>query len=260
MIPRPISLTFVSVAAQFGLALQPALVPGALSVDCRSALWIGVVTCGGGTTDTDQATRVSEAQVTEFLAQYGKPPREAVRALLDPTDSNITAWIRKQREIVAIASYVAARMTAISSRPGSGGFASVSSPTSAVPSMVQMRVTLFFKFGNPSSVDAVHALQTVVDRYPSIDGRLVQVGPAPDPHLRKWLTTLNAVLPISIAAPEEIGNISVPSLLIEDLRYGTRQRLDATDITIDRICNQIVAVRATAEMSDRTRGPIQLAP
>lgn len=57
-----------------------------------------------------------DTEVAAFLADYGKPPREAVRALLDPTDENIAAWMQAQQKTLAISAYVAQRLTALQER------------------------------------------------------------------------------------------------------------------------------------------------
>jgi hypothetical protein len=97
------------------------LEPGAATSDCRSALRVGLALCGaiqppsftGTPEQARQGRPISEAQVDAFLQQYGKPPREAVRALLDPTDENILAWLHARRRTLDNARFVAERMTAL---------------------------------------------------------------------------------------------------------------------------------------------------
>ncbi len=95
--------------------------------DCRSALRPGWTRCA---TPAQQAWAVMrqhriDERISAFLADYGKPPRYAVRALLDPTDDNIRAWIRAQQKTLAAAAYVARRMTALQRNPPAEGAASV---------------------------------------------------------------------------------------------------------------------------------------
>lgn len=97
--------------------------PGPRIVDCHSALRPGWTRCA---TLAQQAQAVArkqglDANVAAFLANYGKPPQEAVRALLDPTDDNIRAWIRTQEKTLAVAAYVAQRMTALQQGSPAGG-------------------------------------------------------------------------------------------------------------------------------------------
>ena len=99
---------------------QASLAPGAHASDCASALRIGIVSCRATRNGAARADP-TEARVEAFLQQYGKPPREAVRALLDPTDENIAAWLRVQRRTVSIAAYVAGRMTELQGHLDRGG-------------------------------------------------------------------------------------------------------------------------------------------
>lgn len=111
----------------------PAGNPGPRIADCESALRPGWTRC------TTAAQRVLnglrkqrlDAEISAFLAGYGKPPREAVRALLDPTDDNIRAWIRAQRKTLSVAAYVAQRMTALQQENSPDGAATT--PTNPPP-------------------------------------------------------------------------------------------------------------------------------
>jgi hypothetical protein len=245
---RAVSIGIFIVGAQCAAAGHSVLAPGATPTDCRSVLRIGIATCEPAIPDSRS---VSEAQVAEYLAQYGKPPREAVRALLDPSDRNIAAWIRKQRQVISVANYVATRMTEMQSQLEPDRFPGPLMPLSQLPAMVQMRATLFLDSESAPSLQAAHALQQVVGRYPSLDGRLVQVGPPPDTYLATWLAKLGELLPISIATADAANSDALPSLLIEDLRYGTSRRLDASHINGQQICDQIIALRVAAETRDR---------
>lgn len=239
-----------------GYAVPPVLIPGALPTDCRSALTIGVVTCEQPVLDPGSVRPASEEQVDQYLAEYGKPPREAVRALLDPSDANITAWIRKQRQVLSIASYVATRMTEIQSRLETQVSPGLETPPSEMPMMMQMRATLYLNASEDPSRRAVRALEQLVARYPSIDGRLAQVGLSTEGRLTTWLARVDTALPVAILPSETMQDMpALPSLLIEDLRYGSRRRLPAQDITPQQIRDQIVTLRATGEARDRRLTP-----
>ena len=53
---------------------------------------------------------VSDDDIQAFLANHGKPPIEAVRALLNPTDENIRALVAQKKRQLLIAAYVAERL------------------------------------------------------------------------------------------------------------------------------------------------------
>src|SRR6267154_2798024 len=196
---RSILTGICAIAPSVACAVHPVLLPGAMLADCRSALRIGVVSCGrldlvvigpeGRQPDqTGQPpAQVSDAQESEFLAQYGKPPREAVRALLDPSDTNIAAWLIQQRRVVAVASYVANRITHMQKQLDADPQWHTPTPLPELAAMIQMRATLYLKPGDAHSLDAAKALQRVVARYPSVDGQLVQVGLPSTPGLSSSL-------------------------------------------------------------------------
>ncbi len=257
---RAILAAVLSFVLPIGHATQQFLVPGALSTGCRSALRVGVVACSEPLGHNDKEWSISEAQVDEYLAQYGKPPREAVRALLDPSDANIAAWIKKQRQVVLTASYVAKRMTEMQSQSKADFPLDRLTPLSEISGMMQMRATLYLRSTDASSLRAAHALQQVVARYPSIDGQIVQLGPPSDGHPSDWLAKLDTLLPVSILAFQPIDDSPLPSLLIEDVRHGSSLRLDIADVTPRRIRDQIIALRAAAETRVRPSTPAASAP
>jgi len=244
-------------------AAQAVLVPGALPTDCRSALFVGVITCGRSEPiaigpeehvierDAQWPGSVSEGRVNEFLAQYGKPPREAVRALLDPTDANIAAWLGQQRRVVAVASYVAGRITRMQQQLDADQDSHALAPLPELEAMIQMRATLYVNAGDTLSLQAVKALQHLVTQYPSIDGRLTQVGLPANPDLASWLARLGTTLPVSILPQDAISGVTLPTLLIDDLRYGRRRQLDAAAITPRRIRDEMLALRTAAQSPDR---------
>jgi len=249
---RSMLTALLVVASTPGNAIQGVLAPGALPSDCESALRVGIVICGQVTPDKDRDRSPSEAQVTEYLAEYGKPPREAVRALLEPNDANIAAWLRKQRQVISIASYVANRMTEMQSQFENGTQSLPPLPVSKESALIQMRATLYLDVTNIDSRQALKALQTVVARYPSIDGRLVQAGRSGHPFPPSSLLRLDTVLPISVLAIDALDGVTIPSLLIEDLRTGRSLRVGASGVTPQEICDQIVALRQAAEPIGRS--------
>jgi len=129
---RVASLVGIALAACLGSAagkatLQSVLSPGVLDPECRSALHVGPVSCDESQSSFEDRIEASgseprnatnradlereEAKVEAYLASYGKPPREAVRAILDPSDQNIAQWHLAQERTMALASYLGSRLT-----------------------------------------------------------------------------------------------------------------------------------------------------
>ena len=65
----------------------------------------------GATAPIGPAGPVSETDIDRFLAEYGKPPRSAVGALLDPTEKNIAAMREDLLQRESLAAYIAERMS-----------------------------------------------------------------------------------------------------------------------------------------------------
>jgi len=248
-----IPVCMLGAAIQAPGASEPVLLPGAAPVECASALRIGVTACLEEPVDRGHLWSVDEADVDRTLAEYGKPPREAVRALLDPSDENIAAWARKQRLVVAVASYAASRLTEIQSRFESDGGPEPSMPISVLPAIGQMRVTLSLHSTDAPTLQAVRSLARVVARYPAVDGRLVQVGLPPEGRIVSWLARLDTTLPIAIVPRPTLRQIALPSLVIQDVRSGTSERIDASDITAQEICDRIAALHALARFRSQSR-------
>jgi hypothetical protein len=231
------------VALRGAAATSPVLVPGVTPSDCDSVLKVGLVSCRARAAESHLTVSITEAQISDYLSQYGKPPREAVRAMLDPTDANIAAWIRKQRQLISVATYVASRMTEIQSSLDAGGPHNMPPTTTELASMFQMRVTVFLSDFNESSLRALRSVQKFVLLYPSIDGRLVRV--APDNLGTLSRVAFDTFLPLSVVSSGYIGP-ELPAIRLEDLRSGLSRWLPGTEVTPEFIRDQIVALRAEA--------------
>lgn len=223
---------------------------GADVSDCRSVLHIGITSCPAPAPDPGPVPPVDEEQVDRYLADYGKPPREAVRALLDPTDANIAAWAVRQRQTMAVAAYVAARLTELQARLAADREGADLGPALPLPAVSQMRVTLFLDANDAVSLEAVRALEQVASRYPSIQARLVHVGATPRQSALLWVARLATALPLSIAPAQE-PRPELPSLLLEDLRAGSRMLAPLHTMNAAELLRLIVSSRAAVQTGNR---------
>jgi len=212
-----------------GSAAQPSLTPGAHFSDCRSALLVGVPSCrrSDSTPAADATAPVTEAQIDAFLQQYGKPPRQAVRALLDPSDENIAAWLRAERRIISVAGYVAQRMTELQSRLDSDAQTpeGIAEPAAAAAqhqaAMMQMRATLYTQGDGEDARAAARSLQQVLARYPMLEARLARPARPSTPYPARQpdgTPNLDTMLPVSVVAEDSADSSHLPWLLLEDLR------------------------------------------
>jgi hypothetical protein len=248
------------------VAFADVLRPGAQILDCDSALRIGTSRCAQlvateviPLTTTTREPPVSaapparaaalpapapEAAVDEFLAVYGKPSREAARALIDPSDQNIAAMVRKEDERIAIAAYVGRRMTELRARRPAEETPQIDS--SALPAMIQMQAFLVAATGDPDGVAAAHRLDQLAAAFASLDARLIWVGDlAPRPAAIEAAADAIA-LPVNVVSPDLL-DASEPYLLLHDSRHRLSRRLAARGLTVEQIRTAIVALRSEGE-------------
>ncbi len=186
---------------------------------------------------------VSEADIDVFLANHGKPSREAVRALLDPTDANIAAMARRIRQDAAVASYVAGRMTSLQEiDPGLVAF-NPAFNSEDLPWLAGMRVVLHVALGCPPCEAAAVTLQRLVAESPVLDARVVVHGAATPRALTMELGRLGITLPATAATPSSARFArSAPIAVIADTRSG-REGVLAQFGTTQEVRNAVAAFR-----------------
>lgn len=231
------------------------LIPGADTSDCRSALRLGPVECKsadpGAANQSMRGERQqldADASVEAFLANYGKPPREAVRALLNPTDENIRALMRQQEQTLAVAAYVAERMTALQRRVAQ--FPRDEKTISRdLPSFLQMRITLIQNLGDPTALPAMHALRDLAFEAPVLRAGVGFVGPLDDQQLREGIARVEEPLSVTVLPAQANNGQDLPRILIEDLRYGRSLAIDARTATAALLRSRILVLRNASEAS-----------
>jgi hypothetical protein len=251
-------------SAQGGATSAAAYVlePGADLSDCRSALRAGPSRCAGSTVASAPAASGSplavqagesgnaadrlEAQVDAYLAGFSKPPREAVRALLDPSDTNIRAMVRKQDETLAVAAYVAARMTQIQRESAQAQPPGDSMPAADLPALMQMSVTLFQRLGDAEAQPVRDALRALAQEVPALHAQVALVGIFSAQELRAALANVGAPLAAIAVRPDACAVEALPFLRIEDLRFRQVREIEARQLSSGQIHSLIVALRTEA--------------
>lgn len=249
--------------AVLGCALSTAaaadgLQAGARIADCASALRVGPVHCAspddaGDPADalaapdaaTASAQAALEAQVDDYLRQYGKPPREAVRALLDPSDRNIQRYLAKQQQMLAVVAYVAERMSRMQA-----ALDAPAPPAAAVaPDLartMQMRLTLVMRIEDPSAQAALRALRELALQAPALQAGVQLVGTLDAQQLRAAVAQVPAPL-IAFAADTQMpSDEDLPYIRVDDLRSGRTIRVDARSATAAALQESIDALRGAA--------------
>jgi len=191
-----------------------------------------------------------DREVDQFLADYGKPPRSAVRALLDPTDANIEAMRADQLRREIVAAYVAQRLTEMQSgrtgsSPARSGFHSGGGTQSDLPFFIGMQVTAYIPADCASCTALYRTLRQFIDANPAIDLQLVVIGDPGGP--ASLSAMLDGGLPVpggrlSRAEAEARGIESAPVFEIRDARSG-RRRLLRPDTDAGTLREQILALR-----------------
>jgi len=210
-------------------AVSSTLRPGAQMNDCRSALRPGPTNCGelpanpaGSSTAKDPGSALLaappgtvpeiEAQIDAALAGYGKPPREAIRALLDPSESNIRALLRKQEETLAVAAFVAARMTQMQTEVAGPRAPKAALPPPDLPSLMQMSVTLLQAADDPEALAAYDALLALAREVPSLRAQVALVGTLAPQELRARIARIPAPLGALALRPDQCAAEALPYL------------------------------------------------
>jgi hypothetical protein len=159
---------------------------------------------------------VTEAEIDAYLANYGKPPREAVRAILDPTDENIRAYRQRIEREQAVAAYIAQRMGELMKQE-----APAATTARDLPALGAMRAVLH---AGPNCAECDRAallLQQLVAAYPTLDARVVYHGIGGRNALLLETARAGVTLPASLAesgTPRPAGKL--PQLALADLRAG----------------------------------------
>lgn len=164
---------------------------------------------------------VAEADVDAYLQNYGKPTREAARAMLDPTDENISAMARSIRQQTATASYVAGRMTNLQQIDPGLIAINPSFTSEDLPFLSGMRVVLHTATGCQECDRAVVLLQRLVAESPILDARVVVHGTSDSKSLLMELGRVGITLPATAATQAQSKFAKfVPLALAADTRYG----------------------------------------
>lgn len=179
-------------------------------------------TLGQATVAIRPSKGVTEADVDVYLQNYGKPTREAARAMLDPTDENVAAMARSIRQQTATASYVAGRMTNLQQIDPGLVAINPSFTSEDLPYLSGMRVVLHTAVGCQDCDKAVVLLQRLVAESPILDARIVVHGASDAKALLMELGRVGITLPATVATASQSKFARyAPIALAADTRYGT---------------------------------------
>ncbi len=187
---------------------------------------------------------VTDAEIDDYLASYGKPPRAAVRALLNPTDDNIATMAAEEKRRQVIAAYVAQRWTEFQQ----GKVASATNPTldayTTLPLFVGMRLLLLVTPDCKECPRIAKAVKGLVEENPVLDGRLIVVSDDESAALDTLLQfgTSLPVSTVSVRQARSLGWTIFPAAEITDTKHQ-RQRMVTGNLSGASLRNAVIEMR-----------------
>lgn len=251
-------IRFLALALMWPYARGPAAQPpvlelGARMGDCTSALRVGLQSCvaaAGAADPSHRPTTVTtvnedktlEARVDAYLANFGKPPRAAVRALLEPSDENIRAFVTDQENTLSLAAYVAARMTALRSRAAPTG-GQTPAGRFQFQAFGQARVRLFQRPGDTSTEPLMRAMAELSQLMPGVQVGVQVVGPVDALELKREISRIDPLLSVEVAPPEQVRDQALPLLRLDDLELGISRDFEATHLSAIQLGQALLSLR-----------------
>lgn len=193
---------------------------------------------------TPAVAQPADTDIERYIADHGKPPREVARALLDPSDANIAAMMRRLQRDQAIAAYVGQRMTELSQSDPSLVVARGAVP-SDLPSFAGLRLVLVTRPDCAACDRAAQALQQLVAAYPTLDARVAVAGARDAQQIVQHMARSGVTLPTAPAADALLARFdrSPPYLLVADVRQQREGLLAAADIDAGQLRQALLAFR-----------------
>jgi len=191
---------------------------------------------------------VKDSEVNEFLANYGKPSREAVRALLNPSDQNIAEMLRVEQAQLGVAAYVGQRRVELTEASGASRAAQLDQ--SDLPSVIGMRVTVFVSPDCKGCESILPMLNQVATEFPSVDAKVGAVGLTDPKPLIARMAALGVYLPSAAVSAERVrklGASNLPAMVIGDIRYGQEIVVTEPVASAADLVQMLVRVRKEAE-------------
>ena len=187
---------------------------------------------------------VSDKDVDDHLATWGKPSREAVRAVLNPTDENISSMRRKNQADLAMSAYIANRASQIDASSSALKVESLSG--SEAPALNKMKVVLYSALKCATCDRMVAALQTLAVQAPMLDASIAVTSPSSEKEIIIELARLGLTLPVRPAQPSELSRLgkSAPFLHVTDAKNQVEGTI-AASATTDEIKQAIISYRNT---------------
>lgn len=171
-----------------------------------------------------------DKQVDDFLQNYGKPPPVAVKALLDPTDANIKAWVDYMHQQEARARYVGQRMTALQGLADPAPALQTESGKLSGVDVTGIKIKYYFATQCPYCAEETPILQALSAAYPQLNIEGIESSGASSFDLIDYAKSHGVTFSLRKAYPGEVqrrGVSATPTLFVVDgLNHDKTLRLD----------------------------------
>lgn len=235
------------------------LTPGVIGQKCGSFLSPGALQACKKKEEDKKAeaentphgkAKTLHTRLKEFYQHYGKPPKAAAKALLDPTPQNIDAWALEEVRNQDNAAMVAAELTAAEKRIEEKAEAvPVQELEQAkIPTMYSddMKVTLWSRTGQcPGCTAMTHEIQALAVENPSmiVQEKLVGAQSLSDAINYAAHGGLDfSVFPTDKKAALQKGIDAVPAIVLDDLEYH-RHYVIKQPVDLEGLRREIMAFR-----------------
>jgi hypothetical protein len=190
------------------------------------------------------ASAVTEAEVDAYLASYGKPPREAVRAILDPSDEHIRDYGRALRRQAIVASYIGQRL-ALFQPEGAAAVKAARSAHTVLPYFLGMRIHVYVARGCTPCAGTVKVVKQLIEEQPAAQAQLFVVTDAGERGVLDALLRWDVSFPTHALTREQAvaqGVRKVPLVEVHDPRGHRSVRLVGVP-NLAALRDQVIALR-----------------
>lgn len=171
-----------------------------------------------------------EAEIEEYRKNYGKPPAEAIRAMLNPTDENIQALVEYNQRREALARYMSQRMTEIQARAQQADRTEPEKSGLTAIDVTGIKIRYYFAINCTYCAAQTPMLQSLSSAYPQLDIEGIESSGANSFQVIEYARKTGATFAMRRAQPGEIRQLSItgtPTLFVQDKTAANSvQRLD----------------------------------
>lgn len=199
---------------------------------------------------------ITEKEVDDYLSSWGKPPREAVRALLNPTEENIRALVDRHKRDEVVRNYMAGRMAQMVIEQNPRTPTTPRDSYLVLPRLVGLQMTLYVTPDCPTCDEAIANMKQLALEYPIVSTRVIVITESELALVQimlRWQLTLPTSTMTSAQARERRLTL-VPLFEVVDSRTQQSVRLSGVRKPLD-IVNTALTMRKASTPDAVTSAP-----